>query len=209
VQVLAAADRPGAATLIRRGGRFKADIKHVRAGGSVAILKDFSGKPWAARLLGRLQIARELRALDRLRGLPGIPACGGRAGRYGLLIERVEGERITRWCERNPERRAALFARLDRLVAAIHARGVVHVDLRKRDNILVTPTGRPYLIDFNASFRFDRGRAAGRALLAIARRVDTQAILKWKARLAPALLRPAEARSARRMNALRRLWIFN
>ena len=209
MQSHATAVRPGTVALVRRGGRFKADIEHVRVGGSVAILKDFSRTPWPARLLGRLQIRREIRALRLLRGVPGIPACGGRAGRYGLLIERVEGERITRWCERNPGGRAALFARLDRLVASIHARGVVHVDLRKRDNILVTPEGRPYLIDFNASFRFDRRRPLGRALLAVARRIDTQALLKWKSRLAPGLLRPGEVRSTRRMAVLRRLWIFN
>jgi serine/threonine protein kinase len=196
--------------MLRRGGWFKADVKRVMLDGRPAILKDFSGKAWPARLLGRRQVARERRALQRLRDLDGVPRLLGETGRgSGLLMERVEGDRITRWCADHADAAAPMFERLVRLVAAMHAAGVVHNDLRKRDNILVAPDGRPWLIDFNASVCLPPGARAGRALLRLLRRVDEAAILKWKARLAPHLLTPGEARRHRLMSALRRLWIFN
>jgi RIO-like serine/threonine protein kinase len=201
-----AADTRPIIDLIRRGRGIKADIKSVRIGAAEAILKDFAGKSWPVRVLGRIQIEREIRALNRLRGLPGIPACFGRWGREGLLLERIEGERITRFCERQPASAAVMFERLERLVAAMHARGVVHLDLRKRDNILIDGSGRPGIIDFNAAVRLT---GASRRALWLLRRIDTEALVKWKERMAPGLLQPGEARRRRRMAALRRLWIFS
>jgi serine/threonine protein kinase len=124
-------------------------------------------------------------------------------------MTRMAGDPITGWLARHPDAAAPLFERLTRLVAQMHARGVVHNDLRKRDNILVAPDGSPVLIDFNASVCLPLGSAAGRATLGVLRRIDEAAVFKWKARLAPGLLAPAEARRHRIMSLLRRLWIFN
>ncbi len=205
-----AVDPRPSVSLIRRGRGIKADIKSVSLGPAQAILKDFAGRPWPVRLLGRMQIAQEIRALARLRGLPGVPACYGRWGRDGVLLERLDGERITRWCQKRREEAPAMFDRLDRLVGAMHARGVIHLDLRARDNILIDGTGRPGIIDFNASLCFAVGEGAGaRLTFRILRRVDTSALAKWKLRIAPGILAPAEARRHRRMALLRRLWIFS
>jgi hypothetical protein len=195
--------------LVRRGGRGKADIKKVaRAQGSL-ILKDFGDKWWPVRLLGRVQIVREIRALRRLQGLSGIPDCHGPVGRYGVLMERIAGDRITRWCASHPQERGAMFDRLSRLVDLMHALGVTHLDLRKRDNILITVDGHPSIIDFNASLCFAPRSITARLFFPIFRRIDDAAILKWKARLAPDLLTDQERRRHRRMSLLRRLWIFN
>ena len=102
-----------------------------------------------------------------------------------------------------------MFERLDRLVEAIHSRGIVHLDLRKRDNILITSSGQPRIIDFNASLCFQPGSLLGRLLLPLLRRIDTSAVLKWKSRLAPDLLTAKEKRRHRRMSLARRLWILN
>jgi predicted Ser/Thr protein kinase len=196
--------------VLRHGGLFKADIRKLSHGADDLVLKDFSAKTWFVRLFGRRQIAHEMRALRRLAGLPGIPRCYGEDRRAaGILTEHIVGETITRFCARDPGSTPALFERLAALVSAIHARGVAHLDLRKRDNILVAPGGQPWIIDFNASFCFDPGSAALRLLFPALRRVDEAAILKWKARLAPHLLTPEEARRHRWMSVLRRFWIFN
>lgn len=195
--------------IIYQGGRGKADIRKDPGGDSGRILKDFSAKSWPIRLLGRVQIEREIRALLQLRGLPGIPEYHGRFGAHGLLMERMEGERITRWSATHPRDRAAMFDRLSRLVELMHRLGVAHLDLRKRDNILVTRDGRPNVIDFNASICFRPGRGIAHLFFRFFRRIDTAAILKWKSRLAPELLTEREARSHRRMTFLRRFWIFN
>lgn len=196
--------------VIRRGGWFKADIKRLSLGGEDAILKDFSGKPWMVRLLGRRQVAQEVRALRRLQGIAGIPRCYGEAeGGAAVLMERMDGEWITQFCGSRPEEAPPLFDRLVRLLAAIHARGVAHIDLRKRDNILVQADGSPCIIDFNASFCFEPATLGARLLFPLLRRIDDSAVLKWKSRLAPGLMTPAEWKEHRRMTLLRRLWIFN
>ena len=199
----------GGVVLIRPGGWGKADIKSVPHAGGRAILKDFSGKSWPVRLFGRVQIRREARALNRLRGMKGIPALHGRVTKLGLLMEKVEGERITRWCHEHPGEVTEMFERLDGLVSQMHARGVVHVDLRKRDNILISPDGQPHVIDFNASFCLAPGSIRERIFFPMLRAIDFSALLKWKALISPGTLSPAEQRRHNRMSRVRRLWIFN
>jgi len=121
----------------------------------------------------------------------------------------MHGEPITRWRRRPPEQIASLVERLGALVDSIHARGVAHLDLRKRDNILVADDGWPSVIDFNASVCFDPGSIGARLVFPLMRRVDHSALLKWKSFLLPGGLSPAESRRYRRMRLLRRLWIFN
>ncbi|HXH28235.1 MAG TPA: lipopolysaccharide kinase InaA family protein [Candidatus Polarisedimenticolia bacterium] len=205
----ASAEGRSTRTMLRRGSWGKADIAIVDHLGQPAILKDFSGKAWPVRLLGHLQIRREIRALARLADVEGIPRCLGTTGPHALLMERIEGEWITHWCRKRPDGVVPMFERLACLVDAMHARGVAHADLRKRDNILVDPAGRPAVIDFNASFCFAPRGLGARILFPLLRAVDRGAILKWKTRLAPALTTPAERRRDRIMTLLRRLWIFN
>ena len=102
-----------------------------------------------------------------------------------------------------------MFKRLTRLVNAMHARGVAHLDLRKRDNILIRQDGTPSIIDFNASVYLEPGRLPARLLFPILRWVDHDALLKWKLLLNPSLLTLAQRRRHRFANFLRRLWIFN
>lgn len=208
-ETLEAAATPLTIEILRQGSWAKPDIKSVAYGSDRAVLKDFSDKLWPVRLLGRRQVAREMRALRRLQGIAGIPRCYGEAGRIGILMEPIEGERITRWCRRKRDQVGPMFEKLQRLVGQIHARGVAHIDLRKRDNILVTEDGRPCIIDFNASVCFDPAGAGARFLFPFLRRIDNSAVLKWKFRLAPELLTEEESAQHRFMTRLRRLWIFN
>jgi predicted Ser/Thr protein kinase len=58
------------------------------------------------------------------------------------------------------------FERLEELVGRLHERGVAYVDLNKPDNVLVGEDGRPYLVDFQISYRCPaaRWRVFGRSL---------------------------------------------
>ncbi|HEU5181286.1 MAG TPA: hypothetical protein VFW45_10865 [Candidatus Polarisedimenticolia bacterium] len=195
------------ATLVLKKGEWgKADILLVANASGTAIVKDFGAKMRPVRWWGRWQIRREASIYRRLAGVRGVPRYFGRIGKNAMAIEYIEGERISHWRRRElPE---ALFSRLWSLIETIHARGIVHIDLRKRDNILIGPSGDVFIIDFNASFRFEPGGAAARYLLPALRKIDHFGFLKWKAALAPSQLSEAERSAFRRMSILRKFWIF-
>lgn len=103
------------------------------------------------------QLAQRFRyeriALSKL-SHPGIAALvdGGatESGLPYLVMEYVEGVPIDRWCgQQDLDTRACVRLMLDvcRAVGHAHQRLVVHRDL-KPSNILVTPEGRPKLLDF-------------------------------------------------------------
>jgi hypothetical protein len=91
----------------------------------------------------------------------------------------------------------------------MHARGVAHLDLRKRDNVLVAADGALNVIDFNASVCFAPGSIGARLIFPALRRIDRDAVLKWKSFLLPDLLTPEERRRQRRMGRWRRFWVFS
>jgi predicted Ser/Thr protein kinase len=196
----------GNVRLLQQGSWGKADILLIEAGVRRAIVKDFRRKIWPVRWYGRWQIRRESSIYRRLTGVSGVPRYYGRIGKNAIAIEYIEGERISHWKRR--ELPPALFPRLWRLIEEIHGRGIVHIDLRKRDNILVTPAGDVYIIDFNASFRFLPGSPGGRWVFPLLRKVDHFGFLKWKAALAPSQLSDTERTDFQRMTFLRRFWIF-
>jgi hypothetical protein len=196
-------------TVVKRGSWGKADILRLRYEGGEAILKDFTAKSRPVRWLGGRQRRRERRALERLSGVAGIPAVVGELPPWGLLLQPVPGDAITRWRWRAKEDIVPMMRRLDDLIKRMHERGVAHLDLRKRDNILVAADGSPSLIDFNASFCFRPGSLGARLVFPLLQRIDRSALLKWKSFLLPDLLSPSERRRHRRMSLLRRLWIFN
>jgi len=192
--------------LFQRGAWGKADILLVERGTGRAIVKDFSRKIPPVRWYGRWQIRRESSIYRRLQGISGVPGYYGRIGKNAMAIEYVTGERISQW--RRRELPPALFPRLWRLIEEIHSRGIVHIDLRKRDNILINASGEIFIIDFNASFRFPPGGPGARWVLPLLRRIDHFGFLKWKAALAPAQLSDAERDAFQKMTFLRRFWIF-
>lgn len=105
----------------------------------------------------RLEVAA-LRWLS-LPGVVRLRDSGHWGGRVWLAMDLVEGVRFptgpTPWAELAP-----LLRRLLETVARLHANGVLHLDL-KPHNVLVDPSGRPWVLDF--------GLARGRALTAEAR----------------------------------------
>ncbi len=196
-------------TVMKRGPWFKADIMRLVNEAGESILKDFSEKSRLMRWFGGRQLQRERRALRRLAGLPGIPVDRGQVPPCGLLLEPMAGEAITRWRRRTREEIEPMIERLSRLVDAMHARGVAHLDLRKRDNVLVAADGTLSVIDFNASVCFGPGSLSARLFFPALRRIDRDAVLKWKSFLLPDLLTPEERRRQRRMSRWRRFWVFS
>jgi len=147
------------------------------------------------RWLGRLLASREQGFHDRLRDVEGIPRSLGPVRSGGSVLPNavarefiaghalVEGERVA----------DDFFPRFRRMLAEIHSRGVAHVDLHKRENILVDDAGRPHLIDFQISFSLPRRRSVATALfgwlLTVLQRSDDYHLLKHELKSRPDLAR--------------------
>lgn len=195
--------RANTVKVLRHGGGSRPDVLHVRYGDSEAILKDQSGCDAAfARLLGPLLASREARALRALDGLAGIPALLDRPDRRSVLMEYIPAVPITQASHTDWP---AFFAALDRLVDAMHSRGVAHCDLRSPNNTLVSDAGEPVLVDFVASVRAARPwNPIGRWLFAGFRGVDRKALIKLKSLVAPELVTEDERPLLEHRNPLHR-----
>jgi hypothetical protein len=173
----------GTREVLQRGAGRKPDVVLVRDGGRHFVVKDFSARaPWLRATLGRWLIARELRAYRALAGHPDVPHLLGRLDAYGFVLEHRPGRRLSR--QRAAELPADFLARLERAVRELHARGVVHLDLRHRSNVLADESGAPVLIDFASALCLRPGRWPDRLLLGWLARIDERALRKWRSKLA-------------------------
>jgi hypothetical protein len=132
-------------------------------------------------------VARELRAYRALAGHPDVPRLLGRLDAYGFALEHRPGRRLSR--QRAAELPPDFLARLAQAIAGMHARGVAHLDLRHRSNVLVDAAGAPVLIDFASAVCLRPARWPDRVLLRWLARLDERALAKWRAKLAQPLER--------------------
>ena len=118
------------------------------------IVRDTGSAPLPVRWLAQVLMRREARALAALDGLQGVPALLS-AERGRLAREYLEGRPMHHARPANP----AYFRRALRLLRQLHARDVVHNDLAKEPNILVTASGQPAFVDFQMAWQSPgRGR---------------------------------------------------
>lgn len=133
-----------------------------------------------ARWLRQWMLRREYRVYQRLQGLAGTPRCYGLIdGRY-LLLEYIEGNSfraVQAQLRQDPE----YFAQLWSLVHSMHARGVAHTDLKRKDNLMVRRDGSPCIIDFGAAIMRKPGFAPiNHYIYRIAQQFDYNACIKLR-----------------------------
>jgi len=132
-------------TITRQGDRV---IRDTRAAGAWA--------RWLARYLMRRERCALTHLADaRLAGIPTIAA----SDRHTLTRSWIEGAPMHLAKPRDP----AYFRAAARLVRRLHAAGVLHNDLAKETNWLVTPEGQPALVDFQLASVVRRRSALARA----------------------------------------------
>jgi len=184
----------------------KPDLNRVKVGERILMVKDVHPRSFFFRwALGLWLIHKEWKIYSRLAGVQGIPKAVERIDRFAFAMEFVPGKPIQRGEALSP----SFFSDLERVLEEVHSRGVVHLDLRHKGNILVSERGEPYLIDFNSSFSFKEKGFLRHFLFPILRWVDYGGMLKLKERVAPSLMSPEELSFLKRFNLLRKLWIFN
>jgi predicted Ser/Thr protein kinase len=189
---------------LRRRSRTRPDVRLLEWQGQRAVAKDWSNAwPWM-RPHARRCLRREWRALEALAGLPGVPQPLARLP-HAIVVSFLPGYPL-QYARMLPAQRRAFFDALEASVERIHQRGVVHLDLRQRRNILRGADGTPMLLDFEASFVSDPASLRGRMTLHWGRLVDRLAVLKHKRRYAAALLTPGERRLADFLRISRWAW---
>jgi RIO-like serine/threonine protein kinase len=173
-------------------------------GGGRAVAKDFLPCPWIWRATyGRFLVGREARAYAALEGVAGVPRFLGRIDAHAFAVEWVPGRDLGK-CPKG-SLRAETFERLASTVAEMHRRGVVHLDLRQRRNVLVDEEGVPRVIDFSGALLLRPGGWRLRRLAA----VDRSGVLKYKRRFLPGSLTEEERSALRRVERWRRFWPFS
>ena len=184
----------------------KPALYRVNGEGHAYIVKDVQEKPFFFRwTLGLWLIQKEWKIYSRLAGIEGIPRAMERIDRFAFAMEFIPGRPLGRGEALLP----SFWPALERVLREIHERGVVHLDLRHKGNILISSHGEPFLIDFNSSFSFRKRGLLQRFLFPLLRRIDYGGLLKLKERVSPDLMTPEEQSFLRRFNRLRKLWIFN
>jgi hypothetical protein len=162
--------------------------------------------------LARALMRHELENCRRLAGLPGVAARARAASGDALLREWVEGTDLLSLRRRGERLPDAFFDELGEILAGIHARGHAYNDLEKKDNVLLTPSGHPALVDFQLCLRQYPGRS--RALRALSgwligqlQRQDRRYLYKMKRRFRPDLVSAEEERLVRERPALARAYL--
>lgn len=190
----------------RHAGGTRPDVMQVKIDGADYVIKDYNpASGWFGALAGPLLVKREIKALNQLQGLPGIPelyACNNPC----VLI--------TSYCPAKPASRLdrkldwpGFESRLNELIASMHEKGVAHCDLRGPGNILIDDTDHPHLVDYvGCVIRGQSWNKPWNLLYEQACKADYSAVLKLKARIAPDHLGAEESSRIDRDSS--RGWLF-
>lgn len=161
------------------GSGYQASVRAYTTPAGELVVKQAHG----SRLLGavwRRLLRREHGVYRRLAGIAGIPRCLGLLGDDCLVLEHIAGPSLREY-ESQLLDRETFFSRLRRTLDAMHAAGVAHGDLKRKDNVIVGPGEQPYLVDFGVAFlRSDRRALLNRVLFDPVRQIDDNAWVKLK-----------------------------
>jgi len=176
--------------VLRQGNNCSPDVYACEWCGERIVVKDYAPKGRLARwVMGWPLIAHEGRILQRLHGVRGVPRFRGRPDRFALAMSAMDGVPFhSRLGGKYARDNGNFVSVLAGIVEAMHARGVVHLDLQHKGNILVTPQGQPRLVDFTSALRFAPSSRLGRFLASCLGCADRLALIKCKCSLTPKTL---------------------
>jgi len=174
------------------GKQAQANIWLTRINNQLVAVKDYRLKGFLFKILfGRWLIRREFEIYKKLQGIKGIPQVYKLLDKDAFILEYIEGTDCSKLEKGSlPE---VFFSQLKDLIDEIHARGVVHCDLKKRANIIVTNGYQPYLVDFATSFtKGSRFNFIQNWFYKQFYQDDLNSIAKLKKKISPHLLTPEE-----------------
>jgi RIO-like serine/threonine protein kinase len=187
-----------------RGRWPKAELWRVSVGGEEWVVKDFRPRGFFTRhLIGALLARREALALQRLAGVPGVPAGAFLVDRFALAYRFVPGVPLASIPGR--EQPKELFEALEETMRQVHARGIAHLDIRNCRNVIVSEGNRPVLLDFESHLGTGGVLSGLRGAL---ERFDLGGVYKHWRRAKPATLGPEREALLEDMNRWRKAWVF-
>ena len=168
----------GGGTLLGSGYQATVELFETPRG-NVVVKRAHSGVLGCA---ARAALARERRVYERLDGIPGIPRALGALDHNTLILEYIPGPSLREHNTRLGDR-TAFFDAFLMILEAMHAAGVAHGDLKRKDNLLVGPDERPYIVDFGVASVEPGSRALwSNAMYRWMRQYDYNAWVKLKTR---------------------------
>ena len=174
------------------------EVWEQQEGDVTSLLRDTGPAHWSLSWLARALLRREagaLAALDNIDGVPRVIRCD----RKTLVRSFLPGKPMYLARPDN----AAYFRSSAQLLRRMHREGVVHNDLAKEPNILVTTDGSAAFIDFQlAAYSRKRGR-----LFRAAAREDIRHLLKHKRTYRPDLLTSREQDILNSPSRASRIWM--
>ena len=121
-------------------------VSLIQSAAGPRIRRDTRQAHVSVRWIARQLLAREARALAVLEGLDGIPTL---ICHDGSMLERSYADGVP--MQVGKPATVEYFHAAARIVRRMHRLGVVHNDLAKEPNFLLTPDGRPVIVDFQVS----------------------------------------------------------
>lgn len=192
--------------MLSRGSKWKPAVYCTTSSdGRRRVVKDCSALPWFSRGLARFLMGRERRLMRKLEGIDGFPVVRERIDRNAFSMDVLEGAVLSPDNFRLAPRRIA--DDLLRLVEKMHERGVYHLDLRQRQNILLGKGLEVLILDFGAGWA--PNSVARKLFGQLLGEIDRSAALKYLARFSPDDLTVEEAEEVLRGIRRRKMWILS
>lgn len=160
------------------GEGYQAEVRRLSLPDGEEVVVKSPRRSAATSMIARRAIRREREVYRLLEGINGIPRAHGLIDGDRLVLDFVEGTSLRVKATQLSDRES-FFTRLLETIQAMHAAGVAHGDLKRKENILVGPGEQPYIVDFGIA-RLRDGGLLDRHLFDTIRQLDLNAWVKLK-----------------------------
>ena len=169
-------------------------------------IKDFYHCPFFIRVIfGRIMARIEYKTLKKLHNISGIASEVSMLSPFTVAFTFINGKSLNFYDNKTYSVPVEFFLKLEKLVAEMHKRDIIHLDLRNLGNILLGEDKNPYIIDFQSSITSKRLPKKIRKTL---ENSDISGIYKAWSKVCFEPLPLEKQQFLDSFNSLRKFWIF-
>jgi len=144
------------------------------------LIKKANKKNWIFKFFNQYTLKKEYAIYSRLNGVRGVPNCYGLTQDGDLILEYIEGLSYRKKQEQLADDDEFFKSFLD-LILEMHGKGVAHGDLKRKDNIIVSNSNKPYLIDFGTAITINsKSNQIKKSIFSFLKKTDLNAWIKHK-----------------------------